>query len=201
MVGYDRPVPRLALGRSSGFSRRRSRHHRHACDRQCATHPASRMQGASCACGPRQHHDSSPRFRIALELDRPGAIVLARVPREVLAQAADVNAKRLHDIELRNSFGVRDAFIEPIMNLFAGELRRPSHPVQASARRELKSGTLVTVLEKLSPPSEVFHLYYTARAMMPWQTACLPGIHEGSESWLERALRNTKILTSLARCD
>ena len=35
------------------------------------------------------------------------------------------------------------------------------------ARRELKSGTLVTVLEKFSPPSEAFHLYYPARAMMP----------------------------------
>ena len=73
--------------------------------------------------------------------DRPGAIVLARVPREVLAHAADVNAKRLHDIELRNCFGVRDAFIEPIMNLFAGELQRPSHPVQA-----LIAGCLSTAL-------------------------------------------------------
>jgi DNA-binding transcriptional LysR family regulator len=34
------------------------------------------------------------------------------------------------------------------------------------AARQIRSGTLVPVLEKFSPPSEAFHLYYPARTMM-----------------------------------
>jgi len=35
------------------------------------------------------------------------------------------------------------------------------------AAQEIASGTLVPVLEKFSPPSEAFHLYYPARSMLP----------------------------------
>ena len=35
------------------------------------------------------------------------------------------------------------------------------------AEAEIASGALVPVLEKFSPPSEAFHLYYPARTMMP----------------------------------
>lgn len=35
------------------------------------------------------------------------------------------------------------------------------------AAREIKSGALVPVLEKFSPPSEAFHVYYPARTGMP----------------------------------
>jgi DNA-binding transcriptional LysR family regulator len=35
------------------------------------------------------------------------------------------------------------------------------------AARDIESGALVPVLEKFSPPSEAFHLYYPARVMMP----------------------------------
>lgn len=35
------------------------------------------------------------------------------------------------------------------------------------AMHELKSGALIPLLEKYSPPSEAFHLYYPARVMMP----------------------------------
>jgi len=35
------------------------------------------------------------------------------------------------------------------------------------AAREIRSGVLVPVLEKFSPPSEAFHLYYPARTGMP----------------------------------
>jgi len=35
------------------------------------------------------------------------------------------------------------------------------------AAQQIRSGALVPVLEKFSPPSEAFHLYYPARAMMP----------------------------------
>jgi AraC family transcriptional regulator len=73
--------------------------------------------------------------------DRPGAIVLARVPGEVLAEAADVTLRRAGAVELRNCFGVRDAFIEPILGLLARELARPVHPVQ-----ELISGCLSAAL-------------------------------------------------------
>lgn len=62
--------------------------------------------------------------------DRPGAIMLARVPPDVLAQAADATLKNAHDVVLQNCFGARDEFIEPIMGLFARELLQPHHPVQ-----------------------------------------------------------------------
>jgi DNA-binding transcriptional LysR family regulator len=35
------------------------------------------------------------------------------------------------------------------------------------AAQQISSGALVPVLEKFSPPSEAFHLYYPARTMMP----------------------------------
>jgi len=35
------------------------------------------------------------------------------------------------------------------------------------AAKEIESGALVPVLEKFSPPTEAFHLYYPARVMMP----------------------------------
>lgn len=35
------------------------------------------------------------------------------------------------------------------------------------AARDIRSGALVPMLEKFSPPSEAFHLYYPSRAMMP----------------------------------
>jgi DNA-binding transcriptional LysR family regulator len=38
---------------------------------------------------------------------------------------------------------------------------------QQFAAAELKSGALVPVLEKFSPPGEAFHVYYPARTMMP----------------------------------
>ncbi|MET0535542.1 MAG: helix-turn-helix transcriptional regulator [Steroidobacter sp.] len=62
--------------------------------------------------------------------DRPGAIMLARVPQDVLVQAADANFTKSNRVELQNCFGARDEFIEPIMGLFARELQQPQHPVQ-----------------------------------------------------------------------
>jgi AraC family transcriptional regulator len=73
--------------------------------------------------------------------DRPGAIVVVRVSQEVLAEAADSAVNRSQFVELRNCFGERDAFIEPILNLFAHELRQPAHPVQ-----ELIAGSLSCAL-------------------------------------------------------
>jgi AraC family transcriptional regulator len=62
--------------------------------------------------------------------DRPGAIMLARVTPDVLAQAADATLRRASTVVLQNCFGARDEVIEPIMGLFARELRQPRHPVQ-----------------------------------------------------------------------
>lgn len=73
--------------------------------------------------------------------DRPGAILVVRAPQYALAEAADVSIKRAGDVELRNCFGARDAFIEHIMFLFALELQRPAHPAQ-----QLISGCLSAAL-------------------------------------------------------
>lgn len=63
--------------------------------------------------------------------DRPGAIVLARIPQYVLLDASDASLRRAGpQVELKNCFGARDPFVEAIMNLFAHELQQPSHPVQ-----------------------------------------------------------------------
>lgn len=62
--------------------------------------------------------------------DRPGAIVIARIPQYVLVEAADGALKRTPRLELKNCFGARDVFVEPIMNLLAREIQQPAHPVQ-----------------------------------------------------------------------
>ncbi|HEY5758617.1 MAG TPA: helix-turn-helix domain-containing protein [Steroidobacter sp.] len=73
--------------------------------------------------------------------DGPGAIVVVRASQHMLEQAADVSVRRTDNIELKNCFGASDAFVEPIMYLFAAELRRPPHPVQ-----QLISGCLSAAL-------------------------------------------------------
>ena len=73
--------------------------------------------------------------------DRPGAIVVARVNENMLVEAADAALTRAGTTELRNCFGARDVFIEPILTLLALELARPAHPVQ-----ELISGCLSAAL-------------------------------------------------------
>jgi len=63
--------------------------------------------------------------------DRPGAIVLARVPHAVLLEAGDATLRRTGGrVELHNCFGERDEFMESIMYLFAREVRQPPHGVQ-----------------------------------------------------------------------
>lgn len=63
--------------------------------------------------------------------DRPGAIALARIPQDMLCEAADATLRRAAaQIELNNCFSARDAFVESIMNLLAHEIQQPGHPVQ-----------------------------------------------------------------------
>lgn len=63
--------------------------------------------------------------------DRPGAIVLARVPQDILREAAEASLRRSPDwVELQNCFGARDPFVEPVMKLFAHEIQQPAHPAQ-----------------------------------------------------------------------
>ena len=73
--------------------------------------------------------------------DRPGAIVVVRATQALLAAASEALTGQAGPVELQNCFGARDAFIEPILNLFALELRRPPHPAQ-----ELISGGLSAAL-------------------------------------------------------
>jgi AraC family transcriptional regulator len=70
-------------------------------------------------------------FESSWNWDRPGAIVLARIPQYVLVEAADATVRRAAaQIELRNCFGARDDFVQPVMNLLAREVQQPAHPVQ-----------------------------------------------------------------------
>jgi len=49
VVGHDGAAARLAGGRLGRIAGARSRHHRNACDRQCATHAVSRREASSHA--------------------------------------------------------------------------------------------------------------------------------------------------------
>jgi AraC family transcriptional regulator len=63
--------------------------------------------------------------------DRPGAILLMRIPSSLLLDAAEatVTAPPVRT-ELQNCFGRRDSFVERIGMLFLEELRSPCHPAQ-----------------------------------------------------------------------
>jgi AraC family transcriptional regulator len=63
--------------------------------------------------------------------DRPGAILITRVPQRILLEAAEATLVSPNaQPELRNCFGGRDPFIERIGLLMLEELRSPSHPAQ-----------------------------------------------------------------------
>jgi AraC family transcriptional regulator len=63
--------------------------------------------------------------------DRPGAIVIARIPQYLLCEAADATLTHAPtEVELKNCFGARDPFVEPIVNLMAYEVQQAAHPVQ-----------------------------------------------------------------------
>ena len=63
--------------------------------------------------------------------DRPGAIVIARIPQYLLCEAADTTfAHSQTEVELKNCFGARDAFVEPIVRLMAQEVQQAPHPAQ-----------------------------------------------------------------------
>ena len=63
--------------------------------------------------------------------DRPGSIVISRIPPSMLAEAANATIRRDRpDYTLRNCFGARDVFAETILNLLAREITVPEHPTQ-----------------------------------------------------------------------
>ncbi len=64
--------------------------------------------------------------------DRPGAIMIMRMPPTLLQQASEVLLRSsLPSTELQNCFGRRDPFVERIVMQFLDELRSPVHPAQA----------------------------------------------------------------------
>jgi len=82
--------------------------------------------------------------------DRPGAIVVVRATQDLLAAASDALARHAGPVELQNCFGARDAFIEPIMNLFALELRRPPHPAQELISGGLSEALLAHLIQRFN---------------------------------------------------
>lgn len=64
--------------------------------------------------------------------DKPGAIMIMRMPPALLQQAAEAMIRGpLPSTELQNCFGRRDPFVERIVMQFLDELRAPVHPAQA----------------------------------------------------------------------
>lgn len=63
--------------------------------------------------------------------DRPGSIVMARIPQSMLAEAADAKIRQARaDHTLCNCFGVRDDVAEAIMFALAAEVQAIAHPAQ-----------------------------------------------------------------------
>lgn len=63
--------------------------------------------------------------------DKPGAILLTRIPQRLLLEAAEASlTSPPARPELRNTFGGSEPFIERIGLLMLEELRAPSHPAQ-----------------------------------------------------------------------
>lgn len=63
--------------------------------------------------------------------DRPGAIVVSRIPQCLLREAAESAIRESRtEYVLRNCFGARDPFVESILRTLAGEVQAPPHPVQ-----------------------------------------------------------------------
>jgi AraC family transcriptional regulator len=64
--------------------------------------------------------------------DKPGAIMIMRMPPALLQQASDtLTHAPSPSTELRNCFSRRDPFVERIVMQFLDELRAPAHPAQA----------------------------------------------------------------------
>lgn len=90
--------------------------------------------------------------------DGHGAIVLVRIPQDMLYEAADAALRRASaQVELKNCFGARDAFIEPVANLLAREVQQPAHPVQQLIAESLScalAGHLVQRFNVLRTPHQ-----------------------------------------------
>ena len=64
--------------------------------------------------------------------DRPGGILLMRMPPELLQHAAEeITRSPRVNTELLNCFGRQDRFVEQIARQFQAELHVPAHPAQA----------------------------------------------------------------------
>lgn len=63
--------------------------------------------------------------------DRPGSIVMARIPQRMLAEATEATIRQAPAVHtLCNCFGVRDDFAEAIMFALAAQVQAASHPAQ-----------------------------------------------------------------------
>jgi len=90
--------------------------------------------------------------------DRPGTIVLARVPQHLLLEATDVTVRRdPTQVELNNCFGARDPFVEPIMNLFAHEIQQPLHPVQTLIAESLSCALAGHLVQRFNVVKAAHH--------------------------------------------
>ena len=64
--------------------------------------------------------------------DRPGGILLMRMPPELLREASEAITRAPRaNTELQNCFGRQDRFVEQIVRQFQAELQAPAHPAQA----------------------------------------------------------------------
>ncbi|TFW23568.1 helix-turn-helix domain-containing protein [Duganella callida] len=89
-----------------------------------------RTHTATVGCGNVTLHPRGMESR--WQWDRPGGILLMRMPPALLQQAAEeITRAPRAATELQNCFGRKDLLVERIAQQFAAELRAPAHPAQA----------------------------------------------------------------------
>lgn len=94
--------------------------------------------------------------------DRPGSIVIARIPQSLLAEASEATIRQ-QAVEhvLRNCFGVRDRFAESIMFMLATEVEAVPHPAQLLIAESLSCALAAHLVhrfnERAASPSPAPH--------------------------------------------
>lgn len=102
--------------------------------------------------------------------DRPGSIVISRIPQAMLLEAAQAAIRQTRaEHVLRNCFGARDPFAETILATLAREITTPAHPAQ------------VLIAEHLSCALAV-HLVHRFNVIPVSPTASTPGLHPSALS-------------------
>jgi len=114
--------------------------------------------------------------------DRPGAILVLRMPPQLLADAAAaVSKSEPGRVELQNVFSLRDQFIEQLGLLLLNELRNPEHPSQAYITQALSNALACHLVHRLNSQAlrpDRLHARMHPRTLQRVQDYIAANLHE-----------------------